>query len=75
VKSSVLVSGTGATETFADVANSDQLQINLVARTSYRFLDNYDIRVLAAAPLRNRDVNVDGLTRSITLSAGFSYLY
>lgn len=65
--SSVLVPGTA---TFTDVPGSDQFQVNIVPAVSYPLTGGITLRAAAAVPLMKREVNVDGLTRSLTLQAG-----
>jgi hypothetical protein len=69
--SNVIISA-GPPETFGDVPNSDQAQINLVARGSYPVSETLEAGILVALPMLKRDVNVDGLTRSLSLSAGLT---
>lgn len=68
--SNVITSALGLTETFGDIPNSDQAQVNLVLRGSIALSKKTDVGLMAAIPLLKREVNVDGLTRSISLSAG-----
>ncbi len=68
-ESSVLRPASGGSG-FVFVPGSAQFQLNMVARVTYPLTQNLDLRGLAAVPLRNRNVNVDGLTRSVTLSVG-----
>ena len=58
---------------YQDVPNSAQGQINLVARADYPITQVVTARVAIAVPLLKREVNVDGLTRSLTLTAGFAF--
>jgi len=60
---------------FQDVPNSAQSQINLVARADYPLSQVVTARLAIAVPLLKREVNVDGLTRSLTLTAGFAYSF
>ena len=73
-QSSVLTSGSGQPEAFGDLSNSDQTQINVLVRGSYALSETVDLKGMAAIPLLKRDVNVDGLTRSVSLSLGLSLL-
>ena len=57
---------------YQDVPNSAQGQINLVARANYPLSQVVAARVAVAVPLLKREVNVDGLTRSLTLTAGLA---
>ena len=64
--SSVVVPGSNV---FAEVPESDQFQVNLLGRISYP-VGSYSVQGLVAFPILNRKVNIDGLTRSFTLSVG-----
>jgi hypothetical protein len=52
---------------FVEIPESDQLQINFAGDTSFRVSDAYSIEIGVAVPFLEREVNVDGLTRAITL--------
>lgn len=52
---------------------SDQTQINLVARADYPLAVGFRLQGMLAVPLLKRDVNVDGLTRALSVSAGLSF--
>lgn len=69
-ESSVLNSAIPGNNTFIAVAGSDQFQVNVLGKLSYPLFNNSTLQALFAVPLRNRKVNVDGLTRSVTLSLG-----
>ncbi len=64
--SSIVVPGSNV---FVEVPGSDQFQVNFLGRISYP-LGMYSVQGLLAIPILNRKVNVDGLTRSFTLSFG-----
>ena len=66
-RSSVVVPGTN---TFTDVPGSDQVQVNLLGKVLFPLDERYTLQGLIALPLLNRKVNVDGLTRALTLSIG-----
>ena len=72
-ESSVLNPVNAAGGSFIAVSGSDQFQANFLARVSLPLSEPYSLAGLAAVPLRSRSVNVDGLTRSITLSVGIQY--
>jgi len=55
---------------YIDIPGSDQTQINLVGRLSYPLTESIRTRGMIAVPMLKRDVNIDGLTRSISLSIG-----
>ncbi len=74
-KSSVRNLASTRADDFVDVPSSDQFQINLQGRLSYPLSDRYHLQILAAVPLLKRDVNVDGLRRSFSLSLGLSHLF
>lgn len=57
-------------ETFVDVANSDQTQFNLLTQVQYQINSNYSLIADFAVPFIKREVNVDGLTRAFSASAG-----
>ncbi len=57
-----------AANLFVDVSGSDQFQVNILAKGSIPLRENLALQALAAIPLRSRKVNVDGLTRSMTIS-------
>ena len=71
-ESSVLTSPAGQPETFGNIPDSDQTQLNLVARASHPVNETLTLNAFLAIPTLNRTVNVDGLTRAIAVSAGLS---
>jgi hypothetical protein len=74
-KSSVRAFTVTPTEQFVEVEGSNQLQVNVVGRAIYPLADQYSLQVLAAIPLLKRDVNLDGLTRAVTVSAGIQFSF
>jgi len=68
-ESSVLDS-TASADVFVSVPGSDQLQVNLALRVRHEFSALLRAEFFAAIPLRPRDVNVDGLKRSMVVSVG-----
>lgn len=54
---------------FVEVPESNQFQVNVLGRIFYP-LGSYSVQGLVAFPILSRKVNVDGLTRSFTLSVG-----
>ncbi len=58
------------TETYIDVENSDQAQLNLLTVIQYQIDNNYSLFADFAIPFIKREVNVDGLTRSFSASVG-----
>lgn len=73
-KSSVANPVSGTTN-FVEIANSDQSQINLLVNISKSLDDDFTFKGSFALPFLERDVNVDGLTRKFTVSAGISYSF
>jgi len=63
----------GAGETFVSVPGSDQFQMNLLTTASLPLDGGVSLTAEGAFALLKREVNVDGLTRGLTLSAGISY--
>lgn len=62
-------------ETFVSVPNSNQLQLNVVARLTYMLNEQYNLSAEGAFALLKRETNVDGLKRAFTLSLGISYIF
>ena len=56
--------------TFMSVPESDQFQVNILGKVFLPVDESVNLRIITAVPLMQRKVNVDGLTRSLTLSAG-----
>ncbi len=73
-KSNVKVVLTTPTQ-YVDIDNSNQLQLNVMAKVNVQTSKNISIEALAALPLLTRDSNIDGLKRafSISLSAVFYF--
>lgn len=63
-------SSVASTETFIDVDNSDQAQLNFLTSFQYEINKNYSLFADFAIPFIKREVNVDGLTRSFSASVG-----
>lgn len=74
-QSSVLNSATPVSNDYNDIPNSDQFQLNVQGTLQYSLSENYNLQLSTAMPLLKRDVNVDGLKRSFTLSVGLSHLF
>lgn len=72
-ESSVLNPVIATGNSFIAISGSDQFQVNLLARVFLPLSERYSLAGLAAVPLRSRSVNVDGLTRSVTLSVVIQY--
>lgn len=60
-------------ETFVDVSNSNEAQVNLLATAGYKFSDELTGTVQAALPFLKRDYNFDGLKRKFTIGVALSY--
>jgi hypothetical protein len=60
----------GSRDVFLDVPDSDQFQLNFAAQASLPVSDALSVLAHTAVPLLKREVNVDGLTRALTVSAG-----
>jgi len=58
---------------FIDVSGSDQFQANILSSVSMPLSESFSLRGLVAVPLRSRDINIDGLTRSFTVGLGLKY--
>ena len=69
-ESSVLDLAASGAETFRNVPGSDQLQVNILGSLSAPLSEHLRLVLLAAFPLLQREVNIDGLKRAMTLSAG-----
>ena len=61
-------------ETFVNVPNSNQLQVNLIGRFTYNLDKHYLLQTEGALALLKRDTNIDGLKRAFTLSFGLTYV-
>lgn len=71
-KSSILDTTT-TQETFVEVENSDQTQLNLLVLTNYQASNNFSLFFDFAVPFIKREVNVDGLTRAFSASLGVKF--
>jgi hypothetical protein len=63
------------TERFINVDGSNEPQVNLIGEVTYAISPNFEITGVAALPLLKRDYNLDGLRRSVTISAGAAYIF
>lgn len=72
-KSSILDTTT-TQETFVEVENSDQAQLNLLVLANYQVSNNFSLFFDFAVPFIKREVNVDGLTRAFSASVGVKFL-
>ncbi len=64
-----------AGENFINVEKSDQSQLNLIVQFQYPLNERFSLFAEGAVPFIKREVNVDGLTRAYTFSAGVSFSY
>jgi len=60
-------------ETFTEVSNSNQAQVNLLGQFTYMLDDNVTFTAEAVIPFLKRDYNFDGLKRKLSLSASIGY--
>ncbi|PLX31327.1 MAG: hypothetical protein C0600_05915 [Ignavibacteria bacterium] len=74
-ESTVQDPGRPGEDRFITLPDSDQLQVNIVATSSIPMSDDLTLNLLAGMPLLARDVNVDGLKRALTLSAGMAFSF
>ncbi len=58
---------------YKEVDGTDQSQLNLLVNAKYHVNDNYYHFIEVAVPFLERDVNIDGLKRAFTISAGLSF--
>jgi hypothetical protein len=63
------------TTPYEAVPNSDQFQVNLAVDAKYVLSERMSLTLGAALPFLKREVNIDGLSRSFTLSAGLYVTY
>lgn len=73
-KSSVL-DLTSPDEKFIELKDSDQLQINFLVNADYSLNNSMKLTLEVAFPFLKREVNVDGLTRSLTAGIGIKHLF
>ena len=70
-KSSILdTTSMTSSDSFIEVDNSDQAQLNLLTSFQYEINKSYSLFADFAIPFIKREVNVDGLTRSFSASIG-----
>lgn len=63
------------TESFVNIDGSNEPQVNLIGEVTYAVLPDFELTGVAALPLLKRDYNLDGLRRSVTISAGAAYIF
>jgi hypothetical protein len=72
-RSNVLISSNP--ESFTEIYNSNETQVNLLASLNYSVTDNTDISINSALPFLKRDYNFDGLKRKFSLGVGVIYKF
>ena len=72
---SSILDSTSTEETYVDVEDSDQPQLNLLVAMEYKFNDNLALIGDFAIPFIKRKTNVDGLKRAITASLGVMFSF
>lgn len=60
---------------YTEVPGSDQSQLNLLVNATYNVNEYYSHFIEVALPFLERDVNVDGLKRTFTISTGLSFSF
>lgn len=60
-------------ETYIDVENSDQSQLNFLTSFNYEINNNYSLFADFAIPFIKREINLDGLTRVFSASIGVQF--
>lgn len=58
---------------FVDIPDSDQFQVNLLGSASAPIVDDLRVVLQVAVPMLQRDVNVDGLKRALTVGLGVEW--
>jgi len=74
-ESSILDSTSTNGDTYVDVEDSNQPQLNFLASLEYRLNDNFALMGDFAIPFIKRKVNLDGLQRAITASLGVMFSF
>jgi len=72
---SSILDSTSTEETYVDVQDSNQPQLNLLVAMEYKFNDNLALIGDFAIPFIKRKVNLDGLQRAITASLGVMFSF
>jgi hypothetical protein len=72
---SSILDSTSTEETYVDVQDSNQPQLNLLLAMEYRLNDNFALMGDFAIPFIKRKVNLDGLQRAITASLGVMFSF
>ena len=58
---------------YLEVPGSDQSQLNLLVNSTYKVDEIFSLFAEAAVPFLERDINVDGLKRTFTISVGLNF--
>ena len=74
-ESSILDTASTNGEKFVEVDKSDQSQLNLLAKLEYKIDESISLIGDFAIPFIKREVNVDGLTRAFSVSAGVRFSF
>ena len=72
---SSILDSTSTEETYVDVEDSNQPQLNLLVAMEYKLNDNLALIGDFAIPFIKRKTNVDGLKRAITASLGMMFSF
>jgi hypothetical protein len=60
---------------YLDIPGSDQFQINILGKAFLPLDESHGLQFSVAFPVLKRDINVDGLTRTLSLGTGFVYSF
>jgi len=60
---------------FFEVPDSDQTQLNFLTKVNYQINSDLNLSAEAAIPFLQRDVNLDGLTRTFSIGVGINYSF
>ncbi|MAT56740.1 MAG: hypothetical protein CMF23_02060 [Ignavibacteriae bacterium] len=60
---------------FSEIPDSDQTQLNFLTKVNYQINTDLNISVEAAIPFLQRDLNLDGLTRTFSIGVGINYSF
>jgi hypothetical protein len=72
---SSILDSTSSEESYVDVQDSNQPQLNLLVAMEYKFNENLSLIGDFAIPFIKRKVNVDGLKRAVTASLGVMFSF
>ncbi len=74
-ESSIIDLSSSKANSYVDIPDSDQLQINFLLNTQYSLSSQNSLVFEFAFPFLKRNVNVDGLTRALSASVGYSWSF